>query len=113
MQRCVCWQLVLTIDSFAGTGTVATVIAWFILPEVARRTPAEIDEMYVCFLVKPSSTPRPVFPSCLCGLHTKPTPLNTNNNRFNKRVPLRKFKGYVTEVQMRADQIHDKQDIVA
>lgn len=33
--------------SFAGTGTVATVIAWFILPEVARRTPAEIDEMYV------------------------------------------------------------------
>jgi hypothetical protein len=35
--------------SFAGTGTVAVVIAWFILPEVARRTPAEIDEMYVKF----------------------------------------------------------------
>ncbi|KIH95184.1 hypothetical protein SPBR_03440 [Sporothrix brasiliensis 5110] len=62
---------------FAGTGAVATVIAWFILPEVARRTPAEIDEM------------------------------------FNKRVPLRKFKGYLTDVQMRADQIHDKQDAVA
>ena len=31
--------------SFAGTGAVAVVIAWFILPEVARRTPAEIDEM--------------------------------------------------------------------
>lgn len=31
--------------SFAGTGFVSVVIAWFILPEVARRTPAEIDEM--------------------------------------------------------------------
>ncbi|CAK7221331.1 hypothetical protein SBRCBS47491_004491 [Sporothrix bragantina] len=58
---------------FAGTGAVATLIAWFILPEVARRTPAEIDEMFI--------------------LH----------------VPLRKFKSYVTEVQMRADQIHDMQ----
>lgn len=33
--------------SFAGTGLVAVIIAWFILPEVTRRTPAEIDEMYV------------------------------------------------------------------
>lgn len=33
--------------SFAGTGTVSTVIAWFILPELTRRTPAEIDEMWV------------------------------------------------------------------
>lgn len=31
--------------SFAGTGSVATVVGWFILPEVARRTPAEIDEL--------------------------------------------------------------------
>jgi phage shock protein PspC (stress-responsive transcriptional regulator) len=31
--------------SFAATGLVSVVIAWFILPEVARRTPAEIDEM--------------------------------------------------------------------
>ncbi|KAF2166608.1 hypothetical protein M409DRAFT_36703 [Zasmidium cellare ATCC 36951] len=31
---------------FAGTGAVAVVIAWFIMPEVARRTPAEIDEMF-------------------------------------------------------------------
>ncbi|CRK30147.1 hypothetical protein BN1723_014518 [Verticillium longisporum] len=51
---------------FAGTGTVAVAIAWLILPEVARRTPAEIDEL------------------------------------FEKRVPLRKFKGYVTEVEMHA-----------
>ncbi|EOO00145.1 putative sugar transporter protein [Phaeoacremonium minimum UCRPA7] len=57
---------------FAGTGAVAVVIAWFILPEVARRTPAEIDEM------------------------------------FDKKVNLRKFDRYVTEVQMRADQIHEK-----
>jgi hypothetical protein len=26
---------------------VAVVVAWFILPEVTCRTPAEIDEMYV------------------------------------------------------------------
>ena len=32
-------------NSFAGTGTVAVAVAWLILPEVARRTPAEIDEM--------------------------------------------------------------------
>ncbi len=32
-------------DSFAGTGAVSVVIAWFILPEVTRRTTAEIDEM--------------------------------------------------------------------
>ncbi|CDM30447.1 General substrate transporter [Penicillium roqueforti FM164] len=50
---------------FAGTGTLAVIIAWFILPEVTRRTPAEIDEM------------------------------------FEKKVNLRKFKGYVTEVQLR------------
>ena len=31
--------------SFAGTGLVSVIVAWFILPEVARRTPAEIDEM--------------------------------------------------------------------
>ncbi|KAF4123598.1 Sugar (and other) transporter [Geosmithia morbida] len=31
---------------FAGAGTVAVIIAWFILPEVTRRTPAEIDEMF-------------------------------------------------------------------
>lgn len=57
---------------FAGTGAVVVVIAWFILPEVARRTPAEIDEM------------------------------------FEKKVNLRKFDKYITEVQMRADQVHDK-----
>ncbi|KUJ10532.1 general substrate transporter, partial [Mollisia scopiformis] len=48
---------------FAGTGAVSVVIAWFLLPEVARRTPAEIDEM------------------------------------FEKRVNLRKFKSYITDVQ--------------
>ncbi|KAF7553525.1 hypothetical protein G7Z17_g3531 [Cylindrodendrum hubeiense] len=53
---------------FAGTGSVAVAVAWFILPEVTRRTPAEIDEM------------------------------------FEKKVNLRQFKNYVTEVQMRADE---------
>ncbi|CAI7656076.1 unnamed protein product [Penicillium pancosmium] len=62
---------------FAGTGMVAVVIAWFILPEVTCRTPAEIDEM------------------------------------FEKRVNLRKFKGYVTEVQMRSSEQHEDHEMVA
>ncbi|WWD09795.1 hypothetical protein V865_007923 [Kwoniella europaea PYCC6329] len=53
---------------FAGTGTVSTIVGWFLLPEVTRRSPAEIDEL------------------------------------FEKKVPLRKFKGYVTEVQMVAEE---------
>ncbi|KAB8256146.1 general substrate transporter [Aspergillus pseudonomiae] len=56
---------------FAGTGTVAVIIAWFILPEVTRRTPAEIDEM------------------------------------FEKKVNLRKFKHYVTDVQTNAFEQHE------
>jgi hypothetical protein len=32
---------------FAGTGAIVCVIGWFIIPEVARRTPAEINEMCV------------------------------------------------------------------
>ncbi|KAJ5090786.1 hypothetical protein N7532_009470 [Penicillium argentinense] len=61
---------------FAGTGTVSVIIAWFILPEVTRRTPAEIDEM------------------------------------FEKKVNLRKFKGYVTEVQMRSNEQQEDQEMV-
>ncbi|KAE8140443.1 general substrate transporter [Aspergillus pseudotamarii] len=56
---------------FAGTGTVAVIVAWFILPEVTRRTPAEIDEM------------------------------------FEKKVNLRKFKHYVTDVQTHAAEQHE------
>ena len=52
---------------FAGTGFIAVFIGWFLLPEVARRSPAEIDEM------------------------------------FAKKVPSRKFKGYVTEVEKNFD----------
>ncbi|KAH7400436.1 MFS transporter [Cadophora sp. MPI-SDFR-AT-0126] len=48
---------------FAATGFISVIIAYFLLPEVARRTPAEIDEM------------------------------------FEKKINLRKFKGYVTDVQ--------------
>ncbi|KAH6967855.1 general substrate transporter [Ilyonectria sp. MPI-CAGE-AT-0026] len=59
---------------FAGTGLVAVVVAWFILPEVARRTPGEIDEM------------------------------------FEKKVNLRHFKNYVTEVQMRADEEYPEKE---
>ncbi|KAL4988646.1 general substrate transporter [Aspergillus falconensis] len=51
---------------FAATGTISVVIAWFILPEVTRRTPAEIDEL------------------------------------FEKKVNLRKFDKYVTDVQVNA-----------
>ncbi|RSH89198.1 hypothetical protein EHS25_002310 [Saitozyma podzolica] len=49
---------------FAGTGLVVCVIGWFIIPEVAQRTPAEINEL------------------------------------FEKKVSPRKFKGYLTDVQM-------------
>ncbi|KAH8691383.1 hexose transporter [Talaromyces proteolyticus] len=31
---------------FAATGSISVLIAWFILPEVTRRTPAEIDELF-------------------------------------------------------------------
>ncbi|KAJ4524944.1 hypothetical protein HRR78_003091 [Exophiala dermatitidis] len=31
---------------FAAAGAIAVVVAWFMLPEVTRRTPAEIDEMF-------------------------------------------------------------------
>ncbi|WWC60749.1 uncharacterized protein I303_103325 [Kwoniella dejecticola CBS 10117] len=53
---------------FGVAGSIATVVGWFILPEVARRSPAEIDEL------------------------------------FEKKVPLRKFKGYKTEVEMVAEE---------
>ncbi|WWC69105.1 uncharacterized protein I206_103041 [Kwoniella pini CBS 10737] len=59
---------------FAGTGTIATIIGWFILPEVARRSPAEIDEL------------------------------------FEKKVSLRKFKGYKTEVEMVSEENRAIQD---
>ncbi|CBF71756.1 predicted protein [Aspergillus nidulans FGSC A4] len=53
-------------NRFAATGSISVVIAWFILPEVTRRTPAEIDEL------------------------------------FEKKVKLRKFDKYVTDVQINA-----------
>ena len=48
---------------FGCIGSVVVAIGWFIIPETARRTPAEIDEM------------------------------------FEKGVPPRKFRKYVTDVQ--------------
>ena len=30
---------------FGGTGFICVVVGWFIIPETAKRTPAEIDEM--------------------------------------------------------------------
>ena len=56
--------------SFAGFGAVGVVSAWFLLPEIACRTPAEIDEL------------------------------------FEKKVNLRHFKGYVTDVEMNAREQH-------
>lgn len=64
--------------SLAGTDTIAIVLAWFILPEVACPTPAEIDEMYVIA--------RQAFPH-LRLLHLS---YSASKCRFNKRVPLRK-----------------------
>ncbi|KAH8768515.1 general substrate transporter [Hyaloscypha finlandica] len=62
---------------FAGTGFVSVVIAWFILPEVARRTPGEIDEL------------------------------------FERKVNLRKFDKYVTDVQIRAVELHGDENAMA
>lgn len=31
---------------FGCTGIIVTTIGWFIIPETARRTPSEIDEMF-------------------------------------------------------------------
>ncbi|RDW62205.1 putative maltose permease (MalP) [Coleophoma cylindrospora] len=58
---------------FAGTGAISVVISWFLLPEVARRTPGEIDEM------------------------------------FEKKVGLRKFKNYVTDVQIHSHEQQEKE----
>ncbi|TVY14735.1 General alpha-glucoside permease [Lachnellula arida] len=71
---------------FAGTGLATTVIAWFILPEVARRTPAEIDE----FILQ----------------HTSELTVSGGRDRFEKKVNLRKFDKYVTDVQVHADELH-------
>ncbi|KAI0483399.1 general substrate transporter [Xylariaceae sp. FL0804] len=60
---------------FAVAGAIGVVVAWFILPEVARRTPAEIDEM------------------------------------FAKKINLRKFDKYVTEVQLNTGDNHDAGDV--
>lgn len=81
-------------NSFAGTGLVAVVVAWFILPEVARRTPGEIDEMSVT--------------SCIFLMHNKAN--HNASDRFEKKVNLRHFKGYVTEVQMRADEEYPEKE---
>lgn len=70
--------------SFAGTGAIAVVISWFILPEVARRTPAEIDELYVYPMLRPNNYPA----------------ANMATRRFEKKVNLRQFDKYITEVQM-------------
>ncbi|KAK6201791.1 hypothetical protein LQW54_009370 [Pestalotiopsis sp. IQ-011] len=60
---------------FAASGAIATVIAWFILPEVTRRTPAEIDEL------------------------------------FEKKVNLRKFDKYATDIQVRANELHHGKEV--
>ncbi|ETS83859.1 hypothetical protein PFICI_05735 [Pestalotiopsis fici W106-1] len=60
---------------FAASGAIATVIAWFILPEVTRRTPAEIDEL------------------------------------FEKKVNLRKFDKYLTDVQVHANELHHSKGV--
>lgn len=80
--------------SFAGTGTVAVVVAWFILPEVARRTPGEIDEMLVNDFFYLS--------------YVMFAWLTTFSPRFEKKVSLRGFKNYVTEVQLNAEHHQDK-----
>lgn len=64
--------------SFAGTGAVAVIICWFILPEVACRTAAEIDEMYDYLLL----------------LDIYEANHQCFHSRFEKKINLRKFKSY-------------------
>lgn len=80
----------LSFYSFAATGAISVVIAWFILPELTRRTPAEIDEMYGFYFWYTADV----------------VELTVFRFRFEKKVNLRKFKGHITEVQMNADQLH-------
>lgn len=54
----------LTSFSFGATGIISCIIGYFVLPEIACRTPAEIDEM------------------------------------FEDKVPPRKFRKHVTQVQI-------------
>ena len=89
-----CKILITFSRSFAGTGTFAVVIAWFILPEVTRRTPAEIDEMYVSLFVALEEL------------------LTYYISRFEKKVNLRKFKGYVTEVELRSNEHREDHEMV-
>lgn len=63
--------------SFAGFGAFGVISAWFLLPEIACRTPAEIDEL------------------------------------FEKKVNLRHFKGYVTDVETDARAQHFEEEVKA
>lgn len=57
--------------SFAGTGCVATTLAWFLLPEVALRTPAEIDEMYVLPLFSDTNNIKAFLLTSFAGLRRR------------------------------------------
>lgn len=39
-------QLADSPNSFGATGIISCIIGFYVLPEIARRTPAEIDEMF-------------------------------------------------------------------
>lgn len=73
------------VTSFAATGIPSCVLGYFIVPETTRRTPAEIDER------KPMlSNDQPIAADePFDGLIV-----------FEKRISLRKFKGYKTDVEL-------------
>jgi hypothetical protein len=71
---------------------------------VTCRTPAEIDEMYVNHL----SHSLPLLKFFMNIILTQATTIS----RFEKRVNLRKFKGYVTEVQMRSTEQREDHEMV-
>lgn len=71
------WTTKLTGEhSFGITGVLSCIIGYFVLPEIACRAPAEIDEM------------------------------------FEKRVAPRKFRNYVTEVEMFNREKAEKEELV-
>jgi SP family general alpha glucoside:H+ symporter-like MFS transporter len=76
--------------SYAGTGIPTVVLAYFIVPEVARRSPAEIDERG--FSHRAVSAHRVNGDGWLKGSPYLAV--------FESGISLRKFKGHKTEVEL-------------
>jgi SP family general alpha glucoside:H+ symporter-like MFS transporter len=73
------------VKSFAATGIPSCVLGYFIVPETTRRTPAEIDERKLALPTDHSIEADEPFDNLIV---------------FEKKISLRKFKGYKTDVEL-------------